>query len=252
MPFFDLRNLFGAGGADPWVNAAQLAAAIASEGEPESNVDPAARIAIENLARVAELHVGQATGLALPSNTTVVPVTRTEWTKRSLTTYRPFFERFGEAVGTGIAGPGGELSTTDPSDPLAAMLGQVFTSMGPMLVSLSAGSMLGHLGQRALGQYDLPVPRDSTEVLVVPATIDAAARGVGRTIRRSPPVGSAARTDGACGVVGSPCEETPAQSPDRFRLGVPPPTRRPSRSTSRASATCPICLICPTCRTLAT
>ncbi|MEM8923252.1 MAG: zinc-dependent metalloprotease [Actinomycetota bacterium] len=170
MPFFDLRNLFGAGGGDPWATAGDLAAAIASEGGTEANVDPVARMAIEELVRVAELHVAQATGVALPSNTNVVPVTRTAWTRNSLDTFRPFFERFGEAVSSGMS-----VDDADPADPLGAMLGQLFASMGPMLVSVTAGSMLGHLGQRALGQYDLPIPRESGDVLIVPATIDATA-----------------------------------------------------------------------------
>ncbi len=171
-PFFDLGNLFGSlQGRDPWTNAAELAATIASEGTPEANVDPLVRMAVEELVRVAELHVAQATGISLPSNTAVEPVTRTEWTRRSLDTYRPFFERFGEAVGAGMA----DQDDAAAGDPLGAMLGQVFAAMGPMLVSVSAGSMLGHLGSRALGQYDLPIPRDSRTVLVVPASIDAAA-----------------------------------------------------------------------------
>ncbi|MDH4075603.1 MAG: zinc-dependent metalloprotease [Acidimicrobiia bacterium] len=169
MPFFDLSGLLGGARAgDPWAGAADLAAAIASEGGAEPNLDPLVRIRIEELVRVAELHVAQATGIALPSNTTVVPVTRGEWTRRSLVAYRPFFERFGEALGSATpAAPAG--------DPLGMMLGQLFQSLGPALVSASAGSLIGHLGQRALGQYDLPVPRSSSEVLVVPATIDQTA-----------------------------------------------------------------------------
>ena len=170
MPLFDLSGLLGGAQAgDPWAGAADLAAAIASEGGAEPNLDPLVRIRIEELVRVAELHVAQATGIALPSNTTVTPVTRGEWTRRSLTAYRPFFERFGEALGT--AAPG-----TPAGDPLGMMLGQLFQALGPALVSASAGSLIGHLGQRALGQYDLPVPRSgSREVRVVPATIDETA-----------------------------------------------------------------------------
>ncbi|MEL7156616.1 MAG: zinc-dependent metalloprotease [Actinomycetota bacterium] len=170
MPFFDLRNLFGAAGGDPWANAGELAAAIASEGGSETNLDPLVRMAVEDLVRVAELHIAQATGITLPSNTKVTPVTRREWTTSSIDTFRPFFERFGEAVGTAM-----QVEGSEGADPLGAMLSQLFASMGPMLVSVSAGSMIGHLGQTALGQYDLPIPRDSAEVLVVPASIDAAA-----------------------------------------------------------------------------
>lgn len=170
VPFFDLRSLLGGGLGDPWSTAADLAAAIASEGGAEPNLDPLIRGQIEKLVRVAELHVAQATGIALPSNTVVTPVTKTTWTKQSFDTYRPFFERFGEAVSSAVS-----ADQADANDPLSAMLGQVFQALGPMLVSASAGSMLGHLGQQALGQYDLPIPRGSHEVLIVPTTIDAAA-----------------------------------------------------------------------------
>lgn len=170
MPLFDLSGLLGgAQTGDPWAGAADLAAAIASEGGAEPNLDPLVRIRIEELVRVAELHVAQARGITLPSNTAVTPVTRGEWTRRSLAAYRPFFERFGEALGTATPG-------TPTGDPLGMMLGQLFSALGPALVSASAGSLIGHLGQRALGQYDLPVPRSgSPEVLVVPATIDETA-----------------------------------------------------------------------------
>ncbi len=185
FPFFDLSGLFGgiggAAGSDPWKAAADLAGSIASEGGNEPNLDPLARMEVEQLARVAELHVGQAPGISLPAGTTVNPVTRSTWSQRSVEAYRPFFERFGEALSTGMQSQSESLMPSD--EDLAAMnipgltgqmMNQLFASLGPMLVSTSAGSMLGHLGQRALGQYDLPIPR-SDEVLVVPSTIDAAA-----------------------------------------------------------------------------
>ncbi len=186
FPFFDLNNLMGGAGADPWAMAARLAATIATDGGTEPNLDPLLRIQVEELARVAELHVAQATGIDLPSNTSVEAVTRGTWTERSLETFRPFFERFGEALGTAMqsdleaesdAGDSDADDAVNPfgGDALTAMLTQLFASMGPMLVSASAGSMLGHLGQSALGQYDLPIPRNNDTVLVVPSNIDAMA-----------------------------------------------------------------------------
>lgn len=171
LPFFDLRSLLGGAGGDPWDHATELAVAIASEGGAEPNLDPIIRIRIEELVRVAELHVAQATGIILPSNTTVTPVTRGTWTRRSIEAYRPFFERFGEALGTATT-----AAPIPAGDPMMAMLGQLFGALGPALVSASAGSLIGHLGQQAMGQYDLPIPRSSNEVLVVPATIDATAQ----------------------------------------------------------------------------
>ena len=171
VPFFDFSRIVGGGGGDPWAAAAQLANAIATEGGTEPNLDPLVRMQIDDLVRVAELHVSQAIGITLPPATKVTAVTRGQWSTRSLDAYRPFFERFGEALGTSMA----TEAAAEPADPLGTMLNQLFQALGPMLVSASAGSMLGHLGQRALGQYDLPVPRHSDEVLVIPTAIDAQA-----------------------------------------------------------------------------
>ncbi len=106
MPFFDLSGLLGgARGGDPWAGAADLAAAIASEGGAEPNLDPLVRIRIEELVRVAELHVAQATGIALPSNTAVTPVTRGEWTRRTPQEFAVSLQELGEWFAQGKLNP---------------------------------------------------------------------------------------------------------------------------------------------------
>ncbi len=171
FPFFDLNALLAqAGSGDPWAMAAQIAASIASEGGQEANLDPSVRFEFEDLVRVAELNLGQVPGLQLPTSIKIVPTNRTDWVQKSLKSYRPFLERFGEAVAADT--PGAEPTS---GDPMSAMIGQAFSSLGPMLVTISTGTMLGHLAQQSLGQYDLPVPRDSNEILVIPTAIDAAA-----------------------------------------------------------------------------
>ena len=53
------------------------------------------------------------------------------------------------------------------------MLGPLMKMMGPMMLGVTAGSLVGHLAQRCFGQYDLPIPRPaSDDLLVIPATID--------------------------------------------------------------------------------
>lgn len=181
-PFGELSKLFGqlgigglgggspfGGAGDPWASARQIAQGVANEGASEPNLDPLLRMAITDLARVADLHVRQVPGVRLSSTVSVQPVSRTEWTDTSLDTYKPFFERFGEAVGSASA------EQVPADDPLGMMMAQMLGSLGPMMVAASAGSMIGHLGQRALGQYDLPVPRPGDKVLVIPTSIDAAA-----------------------------------------------------------------------------
>ena len=188
FPFFDLNHLLGGlSGADPWKSAGEMASSIATEGKPEPNLDPVDRIAIEDLARVAELHLSSAPGIVIPRSAKISAVTKSVWSHQSVVAYKPLFERFGEALSQGmqsdgqalnIADLGGQLGPdNDPTaDFTAQMMVQLFSALGPMLVSTSAGSMLGHLGQTALGQYELPIPRSSDEVLVVPSNIDAAAQ----------------------------------------------------------------------------
>ncbi len=197
FPFFDLSGLLGGiGGRDPWAAAAELASAIASDRGTEPNLDPVKRLQIDELGRVAELHLGQAPGISLPPGATLRCVTKGEWARRSVTAYKPFLERFGEALsagmqssgqgpaglegllGLGPEGAGSDPAGLNPADLTGQMLGQLFATIGPMLVSTSAGTMIGQLALRALGQYDLPIPRrgdGADEVLIVPPSIDLAA-----------------------------------------------------------------------------
>jgi putative hydrolase len=46
--------------------------------------------------------------------------------------------------------------------------------IGPMMLGLTAGSMVGHLAQRSFGQYDLPIPRPPGDelLLIVPNLVE--------------------------------------------------------------------------------
>jgi putative hydrolase len=44
--------------------------------------------------------------------------------------------------------------------------------MGPSMMGMAVGSMVGRMAARTFGQYDLPVPRSDDTLLVVPANID--------------------------------------------------------------------------------
>src|SRR3954452_20174057 len=96
IPFLgDLAKLLGSQANGAWDGARQLALSIATDGQPEANVDPLDRIALEQLARVAELQVSAASGLPVARSglLTVVAVTPGVWAARSLDAYRPLFEK---------------------------------------------------------------------------------------------------------------------------------------------------------------
>ncbi len=59
---------------------------------------------------------------------------------------------------------------------LAEMIGRWTSAMAPAMAAMQVGSVVGHLARRALGQYDLPLPRTpSSEILVVVENLDRVA-----------------------------------------------------------------------------
>ena len=176
MPFLaDLARMISQQGPVSWDAARQLAMSIATGGTVEANVDPIERMRLEQLARVADLHVGSTTGLVTSSSgtgVTVVPVTRGQWVQRSVDAYRPLFEGLAESLGRTPAGDAGEVTDDDPDAAVGALLGGMMQVLGPMMLGMAAGSMLGHLARRSFGQYDLPVPRSADELLLVVPTLD--------------------------------------------------------------------------------
>ena len=172
MPIFgDLGKLFSQQASSTWETARQFAVAVATEGQSEPNVDPRDRITLEELGRVAELQVANATGLPTTRDgqaATIVPVTRAQWATATLDAYQDLLEPIGSVSSRVEA----EEASFDPAQ---AMFGHILKMIGPVMLSMTAGSMVGNLARRSLGQYDLPIPRDGSELMVVPANIDALA-----------------------------------------------------------------------------
>ena len=168
--FGDLARMFASQGPVNWDVARQMALWIATEGKPQGNVNPIERIRLEELARVADLHVGSASGLSTSVTggvLSVLPVSRGDWALHSLESYRPVLERLATALSAADPEP------VDP-DPTTDLLGNLGKMLGPVLLGLQSGVMLGHLARHSFGQYDLPLPRrPADQLLIVPANIDA-------------------------------------------------------------------------------
>jgi putative hydrolase len=174
MPIFrDLAKMFTASGPVNWEIARQVALWVATDGAAEANVEPTRRIRFEELARVAEMHVAEATGISTSATgraVSVVPVGRGPWAMATLDAYRPLLERLAAALSAGTP----EDDPDAAGDPTAALLGNIGQLMGPVMLGMQSGFTVGHLARGAFGQYGLPVPRPpSDELLLVPVTIDA-------------------------------------------------------------------------------
>lgn len=170
----DLVSLMGTGGATDRVELARrFAQSVASEGQVEANVDPVERIRLEELLRVAELHVAELTGMAATGDgapLSVDAVAAGTWALRTTEDWAFVLDAMGvPAPATTQPDAAGEPEP-NAGDP-TAVLGKLMAGMAPMLAALQLGSAVGHLARTTLGQYEIPIWRPRPALLVVPANL---------------------------------------------------------------------------------
>ncbi len=177
----DLLKVIGSGpgASDSWFEAARtLAFGVATDGGQDEAPDPLVRIAFEELSRVAELHVADATGIP-PASTGGVSfdaVGPGQWSIKVLEAYRPVLKSMVEAQQQGAAAVPTTMDLTqfDPEESagLSGLLGQFALTLGPVFLGMQFGSAAGHLARRAFGQYALPLPwPESSTLLLVPGNV---------------------------------------------------------------------------------
>ncbi len=173
LPMFgDLARALSGQGPLNWDAARQFAQLAATEGTPESNVDPSIRFALTALGGIIEPHVLDVTGHDIGSYE-ITTVTPGVWAQTTLDAYRPLFTELAVSLGKR---PDLDQSgdDSDRNDPMAAMMLGLSQMMAPAMLGMAIGSMVGRLATRAFGQYDLPIPRVAgNQVSVIPGTIDA-------------------------------------------------------------------------------
>ena len=171
------RVLSSSSGPVHWELARQVGIAGAQDGKDDPATSDDDLRAIEEAARVAELQVGRFTGLDPPPDVPAVrPVRRAEWVTAVI-------ESLGEMIEPAAARAGRAMEQVAQAGAAGTEEGATFgggamlAQLSPLLMGAQVGSVLGYLGQRAFGQYDVAVPRTSTgSLLFVTATSDAFAR----------------------------------------------------------------------------
>ena len=122
--------------------------------------------------------MAQATGLPVATAGGVLrslPVTRTAWAVEGLMSYRPVLVALATALARLDAPESGDPPELDDENDAGSGAGM---GSDPATLTRSArglvfGWMMGQLGRRALGQYDLPLPRPASDhLLLVPANLD--------------------------------------------------------------------------------
>lgn len=168
----DLLKILGGQGSNAWLDSARtLAVGVASGGEVEANPDPLERMAYDQLLDIAARHVTDVTGRAAAGQVQLTPTNRSQWAVAQLEAWRPTIE---EVVAAQAETTGASLSQLGGQGDGAAMFGQFAEMLGPMMLGLQFGSAAGHLAERALGTYALPLPwPKSTELSIVPRNVAA-------------------------------------------------------------------------------
>ncbi len=180
MPLFgDLSRALSGQGPMNWDAARQFALLAASGGDmagmmtgggapvPTGNIDPSVRIKYAELANIARLHVADVMQLPVADADPEV-ATPEQWAAQALDAYRPLFNDLATSLGQSDDG-----DAEAAADPMAQMMAGLSKMMAPAMMGMSVGSMVGGLARRAFGVYDLPIPRATPALVVVPPTIDA-------------------------------------------------------------------------------
>ena len=164
-----------------WEIARQVARWVALEGENEPAVPAEARARLSEVAAAAEQRVLAETGEQPPSRALAL-LGRAEWADQALVTLKPVLEK----LAVSLQGELPDLTAEDLGDmpnPFAAMFGAgeeganplagmagMFGALGPMLLGVQCGFMVGQLAQSLLSEHDLllPVADPPRPTLIVP------------------------------------------------------------------------------------
>jgi putative hydrolase len=159
------RVLLSGSGPVNWELARQVGIASATWGQDDPVPTEDDRRGLEGAVRMAELTVAELTGMdAPPEVTRVRGVRRAEWVEANVRGLQGLFEPTAERMARALQTARGE----EPAEAAegAQMLEAVLERMTPLLMGAQVGAVLGALGQRVLGQYELPLPRTDQPALL--------------------------------------------------------------------------------------
>jgi putative hydrolase len=143
------------------------------EQRTEPPIDPDASRALDDVVRAVQLMVSEATGISAALTVSARAVDRATWSSLTLTGLEPVLGALAAALGRTDGNPeaniGAAQSAATPFSP-----DMLFAMMMPLLLGGWAGSMIGLLSHRALGQFDLPLPLDGAPTLLfIPHNVEA-------------------------------------------------------------------------------
>jgi putative hydrolase len=157
------RVLLSGTGPINWELARQVGIALAAGQRPDIEPTDQDRRGFESTVRAAELAVADLTGLSPPAEVTrVEAVRRGAWVEANVRGLKALFEPAAEKLSQAMAQAGRDQAA--PESPFG--LEVLMNRMTPLLMGMQVGVVLGTVGQKVLGQYELPIPRSESPALL--------------------------------------------------------------------------------------
>ncbi|MCL1594902.1 MAG: zinc-dependent metalloprotease [Actinomycetia bacterium] len=162
--FEQLFKMLQSSGPVNWKLAREVTKSLAGQPEP---VDPSVAEEYRELAHVAEVRISSATRLPSPAPGELNPTDRATWAAENQQSFRilvePLADKFSSLTdGSAIPGVGA-----------AGGMDAMLAPLGPALLGIQAGTMVGFMAHRALGQFDTGIPAmDHDRPYVIVPNID--------------------------------------------------------------------------------
>lgn len=156
--FEQLFKLLQSSGPVNWKLAREVTKSLAGTHQP---IDPAVAEEYRELAHVAAIRISATTNLPSPAPGELNPTDRATWAVENQQSLRILVEPLGEKLAnlTELGGMGD--------------MGAMLAPLGPALLGLQAGTMVGFMAHRVLGQFDTGIPAmDHDRLYVIVTNLD--------------------------------------------------------------------------------
>jgi len=147
--FEQLFKLLQSSGPVNWKLAREVTKSLAGAPTP---IEPAVAEEYRELAHVADVRVSSAADLPSPSPGELNPTDRSTWATENQQSFRILVEPLADKL-SGMTASGSIPGMGDAGG-MEAML----APLGPALLGIQAGTMVGFMSHRALGQFDTGIP----------------------------------------------------------------------------------------------
>jgi putative hydrolase len=150
--FEQLFKLLQSSGPVNWNLAREVTKSLAGPAQP---IDPAVAEEYMELAHVAELRISAVADLPSPAPGELNPTDRATWAAENQQSFRILVEPLSEKLSS--------LTDTDqipglPDFGAMGSMSSMLAPLGPALLGVQAGTMVGFMSHRALGQFDTGIP----------------------------------------------------------------------------------------------